>query len=160
MPTNTVKGVKGFQPVPLSERFWAKVDRQADDKCWPWIGTKYQNGYGQFYRNGRHVRATRVAWELHNNQPFPAGSVACHRCDNPGCVNPRHIWPGTMSENMRDSIKKRRNWQTRKDACHRGHPFDEKNTGTNSKGQRYCRECLRLASIALRKRLRALGADR
>jgi hypothetical protein len=60
------------------------------------------------WANGKHRPATQIAWEIDNGKPFPAGMMACHTCDNPGCVNPFHIWPGTMSENIRAAVVKGR----------------------------------------------------
>ena len=92
----------------IEARFWAKVDKRGPDECWPWLATLTTRGYGQFWFVTRPRRAHIVAWELANGQPFPEGMVGCHRCDNPPCVNPAHIWPGTRSENLLDAARKGR----------------------------------------------------
>lgn len=90
----------------MPARFWAKVDKRGADECWPWLASTFTRGYGQFWRDGRLVRATKVSWELANGRPFPDGLCACHSCDNPNCVNPSHIWPGTLKDNARDAVSK------------------------------------------------------
>ena len=70
--------------------------------CTPWMGAR-SRGYGDFGKRKAH----RVAWELANG-PIPAGLVVCHSCDNPPCVNPDHLWVGTMGDNIRDCISKGR----------------------------------------------------
>jgi len=93
------------QPLPV--RFYEKVDKSSHPECWLWIGWRDQDGYGMFWLNGRDVRATRVAWELENG-PSPPGSIIMHSCDNPPCVNPGHLRPGTHTENMLDMRAKSR----------------------------------------------------
>ena len=106
---NTAKGVKGFVSKPLEERFWAKVDKRGPEECWPWLGANdSKRGYGTTWDGGRRRKATHVSWELHHGQPFPSGMAACHSCDNPPCVNPAHIWPGTQSDNLLDARRKGR----------------------------------------------------
>jgi hypothetical protein len=94
------------------ERFKRYAPVGGADECWPWTGTRNSKGYGQLRvtrgRSPRHVTATRVAWALANGLEFPAGMQACHSCDNPPCVNPNHIWPGTNGENVKDSFAKGR----------------------------------------------------
>lgn len=101
----------GRPSVPLADRFWSKVEKS--DGCWRWTST-LQRGYGQIAlcRQGAkrqtRVWAHRVAWELTHGRPVPAGLVICHRCDNPRCVNPDHLFLGTQQDNVRDAIQKGR----------------------------------------------------
>ena len=93
--------------VPLSERFWWDVDRTSDTGCWEWHGVRNQRGYGQVSVTGQ-IRAThRVAWEL-THGPIPPGMIVCHRCDNPPCVRPDHLFLGTHRDNTVDSMTKGR----------------------------------------------------
>jgi hypothetical protein len=93
--------------VTVAERFWAKVDRSAADECWPWMAARFDNNYGAFWRDGRQQRASRVAWELEHG-PIPPGMLVCHRCDNPPCVRPDHLFLGTDTDNKRDMAEKGR----------------------------------------------------
>lgn len=92
-----------YKPIPsFSEveqaAFWAKVNRTAT--CWLWAGT---NRYGTW----RKFRAHRVAYTLTHGS-LPADLMVCHRCDNPACVRPDHLFVGTAFDNMRDMVKKGR----------------------------------------------------
>lgn len=89
-----------MKPLSVEERFWSKVDRSGD--CWIWMASIDSRGYGHFWFNGRLARAHRVAWIL-TNGPFPEGKQSNHRCHNRRCVRPDHIYPGTASENVRDT---------------------------------------------------------
>ncbi len=88
---------------PADERFFEKIDRRGPGECWTWTGSKDQFGRGYFLYEGKVRRAPRVAWALHHGVPFPDDRDACHTCDNPTCVNPFHIWPGTAHENLQDA---------------------------------------------------------
>lgn len=89
------------------ERFWSKVDRSPgfgpEGDCWRWTGSHFWDGYGRFTFEGEAFRAHRFAYELEHG-PLPAGIVVRHRCDNPGCVRPDHLEPGTVTENNRDCV--------------------------------------------------------
>ncbi len=89
------------------QRFWKHVDRRGPDECWPWTGTVSHNGYGRFWLNGRNTPARRFAWECANG-PMPPGMLGLHTCDNPPCCNPKHIFPGTQLDNIRDRDAKGR----------------------------------------------------
>jgi hypothetical protein len=100
--------------IPMDEktiaRFWSYVERGESTECWIWLKGFNTLGYGRFWYGGSRVAhpAHRISWELANGDPVPAGKVICHRCDNPGCVNPSHLVAGTASENMRDMSSKGR----------------------------------------------------
>lgn len=88
----------------VDERFWSKVDRASSDECWIWNGSTGERGYGRFWYEGRQRQAHHVAWLLTKGE-IPEGLMACHTCDNPPCVNPGHIFWGTMSDNIVDAVK-------------------------------------------------------
>ena len=90
---------------PLVERFWAKV--QKTDTCWLWTGATARHGYGNFFDGNHWVPAHRLAFEL-TYGPIHEGLDICHRCDNPPCVRPDHLFPGTTRENLQDASRKGR----------------------------------------------------
>jgi uncharacterized protein (DUF433 family) len=95
----------------LEERFWAKVDKRGPHECWLWTGSNTGHPgreYGRIYVNGKRRPVAQVAWELMNGSAFPDGMMACHTCDCPQCVNPAHIFVGTMVDNLRDCVRKHR----------------------------------------------------
>lgn len=87
-------------------RYWKMVVVRGADDCWEWVGAK-SVGYGRFKVEGRLVQATHVALNL-DGRPIESGLFACHHCDNPKCVNPKHLFIGTRSDNMMDCSRKGR----------------------------------------------------
>lgn len=92
----------------IAERFWSKVDVRGENDCWPWKGAT-QKGYGHFRLNNprRTRKAHTISYELTYGE-FPTGMEGCHTCDNPICCNPKHVFPGSHADNMRDMIAKGR----------------------------------------------------
>ncbi len=97
--------------VSTEQRFWMKVDKS--DDCWIWIAAKLLYGYGRFTlynpesQKQTFVLAHRFAWQL-THGPIPSGLNVLHKCDNPPCVNPFHLFLGTQGDNTRDRETKGR----------------------------------------------------
>lgn len=91
----------------LVNAFWAKVKRGEPTECWLWTGYLHRQGYGYVRFNGRQYRTHRLAYELAYGV-FPAELKVCHKCDNPPCCNPNHLFLGTHLDNLRDRDTKGR----------------------------------------------------
>ena len=136
------------QPVPIEIRFSRYFIRKGPNDCWEWTNYLCSGGYGRIgVGNGVKVLAHVFAWELANNKKVPHGMCICHKCDNPPCVNPAHLFLGTLTINNLDMYMKgrnRTNGNELKKYCVRGHEFNEENTYiTPSTGVRQCRACAR-----------------
>ncbi len=101
-------GSRRFTPRPsVPERFWPKVKVAGPEACWPWLAGTNGVSYGRLKLDGEYVGAHRIAWILEHG-PIPPDRVICHRCDNPSCCNPRHLFLGTHLDNARDREAKGR----------------------------------------------------
>ena len=93
--------------IPVTDRFLNKVSKDNTTGCWIWTAAKFTRGYGAFKLNGKQTKANRTAWTLFNG-PIPSGLCVLHKCDNPLCVNPNHLWLGTEKDNSQDMFRKNR----------------------------------------------------
>ena len=93
----------------VEERFWSKVAIGDPDECWEWQRSRRGGGYGQFRiaPDQSPQRASRVAWALASG-PVPDGLWVLHRCDNPPCCNPAHLFLGDRAANVADMVAKGR----------------------------------------------------
>lgn len=123
--------------------------------CWEWTGKVRRDGYGACWSGGREMLAHRVSFAREHGE-IPAGAVVCHKCDNPRCINPQHLFMGTQGDNLRDAFAKGRSFAAilhAKTHCKRGHEFSPANTRHVGNGRR-CRKCEALAQRRCQARKR------
>lgn len=103
--------VKAEKAESIEDRFWGGLDRSKglgpQGDCWEWAKGRVQQGYGRLSVGRSEVRAHRFSYELAYG-PIPEGMMVCHRCDNPPCCNPEHLFLGTALENNQDKAEKDR----------------------------------------------------
>lgn len=97
-----------YNTPPPDVKFERHVIRFTDpDACWDWSGPKTGDNYGKFNSQGQLYYAHRFSWEQENG-PIPDDLFCLHKCDNPICCNPRHLFLGTQADNMHDRWNKKR----------------------------------------------------
>ena len=109
------------------KKFWTKVDKKGDNECWEWVAAKNSKGYGQFGISGVSKSTHRISYVIHNGD-IPDGLFVCHTCNNPPCVNPKHLYAGSNKENMQQASNEKRLAPQQKTHCKSGHEFTPENT--------------------------------
>ena len=148
-------------PISEIEKFWSQVDKSGGpDACWPWTGRiRNAKGYGGFHVEGRFQVAHRWLLGYLRGKPLKwPDEIGCHRCDNPPCCNPAHLYIGDHHQNTLDAIERSGHPAgiTRaKTHCVHGHEYTPENTHWYDGGRRrYCRTCKREQSRESMRRQR------
>ncbi len=148
------------------ESLLARAKVSGPDDCWPWVGkSTRRRGYGVISHNNKTMTASRLSWIFHHGEIPSKKIFVCHKCDNPPCINPNHLFLGTNSDNVRDAIKKGRHKynaqilaagrllgsrslkskRPAKSHCLAGHPFEGANIISRFRAKkgliRECRAC-------------------
>ena len=118
-----------------------RIQYDSSSGCWNWKGARDNLGRGKVRFNGATVLVSRLSVHLWLRMNLADPRCVCHRCDNPSCFNPKHLFVGTQADNMRDKILKFRDHNQKKTHCQRGHAYDDKNTYRRYGGGRVCRAC-------------------
>lgn len=147
---------------PLAERLEERAVPEPNSGCLLWLGAVNDSGYGHMSFGAKVVGVHRLAW-ISAIGPIPAGAHVLHSCDQPSCLNVRHLFLGDHAANMRDmASKKRGKGGAAKRAmarCHNGHLFNEENTRVRVDRNSLMRECRTCKNTARRAALASLSPE-
>lgn len=135
------------------------------DGCWPWTGAiNKKRGYGRITFRRSVKNAHRIAYMAFHGKELDCKICVCHRCDNPSCVRPDHLFEGTNKKNTEDMIGKGRHRNQKKTHCKRNHPLSGDNLQINKNGSRHCKKYLQISAHNyfeknLRKTKRTMKAE-
>lgn len=128
--------------TPIIEHFVSKIKIDFETGCFNWTAQKCPQGYGKYKRIKGIQLAHRASYKLFKGD-IPEGMCVLHKCDNPSCINPDHLFIGDWDVNNKDRAAKGRTVTptTNLTHCKRGHEFNKENTTIRKNGARLCRIC-------------------
>jgi hypothetical protein len=130
----------------LKNRLLSKIEMIPEHSCWEWVAGKNEHGYGLLWYGNKMSKAHRLSYEVFVKK-IDKNLFILHKCDNPGCIRPEHLYEGTQKDNVNDMVKRKRHYRathnTSKTHCPRGHEYNSLNTRIYHR-KRTCMICIRI----------------
>jgi len=128
--------------------FLDKISPEPNTGCWLWTAGNYRDNYGFFFLPEKKIYFAHRASYYFFKGEIPKDKIICHKCNTPECVNPQHLYAGSLSDNQNDIVKSGYHFWAKKTHCVNGHEFNKENTYVrtrkNGNINRKCKLCRKL----------------